>query len=103
MIGLTPTPNYPLAAQLGIDIAAMIQHFQCCVAESIDNLDGCDAETEIRKAVVTHGGTLIEPTSQWGPLEVQLSLIGVSASGATIAEAGRQWVKAVSRMTTAAA
>jgi hypothetical protein len=103
MIGLTQTPNYPLAAQLGIDIAAMTQHFQCCVAESINNLAVDAAEVEIRKAVVTHGGTLIEPTSQWGPLEVQLSLIGVSASGATIAEAGRQWVKAVNRMTEAAA
>jgi hypothetical protein len=103
MMGLSQTPNYPLAAQLGIDIAAMTQHFQCCVADSINNLDVRDAESEIRKAVVTHGGTLIEPASQWGPLEVQLSLIGVSASGATIAEAGRQWVKAVSRMTKAAA
>ncbi len=102
MIGLTQTPSYPLAAQLGIDIAAMTQHFQCCIADSISNLTGEATETEIRKAVVTHGGTLIEPTSQWGPLEVQLSLIGVSASGATIAEAGRQWVKAVSRMTKAA-
>ncbi|MDO6588939.1 MULTISPECIES: hypothetical protein [Rhodobacterales] len=73
------------------------------LADGIDNLDARDAEIEIRKAVVTHGGTLIEPTMQWGPLEVQLSLIGVSASGATIAEAGRQWVKAVSRMTKAAA
>ncbi len=81
----------------------MTRHFQCCVAESIDRLAGNDVETEIRKAVVTHGGTLIEPTSHWGPLEVQLSLIGVSASGATIGDAGRQWVKAVNRMTKAAA
>jgi hypothetical protein len=102
MMGLTQTPNYPLAEKLGIDLVAMTQHFQRSVAESIHALDGSDAEIEIRKAVVTHGGTLIEPTSQWGPLEVQLSLIGVSASGATIAEAGRQWVKAVSRMTQAA-
>lgn len=102
MMGLTQTPNYPLAAQLGIDVAAMTQHFQCCVAECINNLDSRHAEKEIRKAVVTHGGTLIEPTSQWGPLEVQLSLIGVSASGATIAEAGRQWIKAVNRMKAAA-
>jgi hypothetical protein len=102
-MGLTQTPNYPLAAQLGMDLTAMTRHFQCCVAESIDRLAGSDVETEIRKAVVTHGGTLIEPTSHWGPLEVQLSLIGVSASGPTIAEAGRQWVKAVSRMTKAAA
>jgi hypothetical protein len=103
MIGLSQTPNYPLAAKLGIDVVVMTQHFQCCVADRINNLEASDAEIEIRKAVITHGGTLIEPTSQWGPLEVQLSLIGVSASGATIAEAGRQWVKAVSRMTKATA
>ena len=99
MLLLSQTPNYALAALHGKDIAAMTRLFQCRVADSFRTAANHDIDSTIRKAVVTHGGTLIEPTSGWGPLETQLSLIGVSASGATVADAGRQWVKAVSRIT----
>ena len=52
-----------------------------------------------RAAVVAFGGTLIEPdiSGTWGPLYAELSILGLSHTGADLAEAIANWIKAAHR------
>lgn len=56
----------------------------------------------LTSAIGAHGGALI-PTSGtgWGPHWWQLSLLGVSGTGATLEEAAREWARCSRRMRTA--
>ena len=48
-------------------------------------------------AAIDHGGTLIHPRGAWGPLETELSMLGVTGTGDGPAGAARSWTKHVLR------
>lgn len=62
----------------------------------------------VKAAVIEYGGTLIPAQDGTGlyksmPLEAELTLLGISHTGTTEAEAARKWTKAVMRALTARA
>lgn len=59
-------------------------------------------DAAVRAAVITHGGTLTLPCSQWGPLETELTLMGISGTGDGTSGAARSWIKHCLRSANAA-
>lgn len=95
---LSQTPNFALAQKLGLDLVAMTAHVRGEIATKIKLATDDLAAQLMEQAIVDHGGTLIEPANGWGPLEWQVQLFGASGTGTSLADAARQWAKAVSRM-----
>ncbi|MCZ4351561.1 hypothetical protein O4H61_03445 [Roseovarius aestuarii] len=54
----------------------------------------------IRAAVIRHGGTLVEPREAWGPVEWELSLLGVTGTGESAEHAAKAWAKNCDRIAT---
>lgn len=98
MLLLSQTPNFALAQKLGLNMVAMTAHVRGTLADQIKDTADDQAAQLMRQAILDHGGTLIEPASGWGPLEYQVQLFGASGTGASLADAARQWAKAVRRM-----
>jgi len=63
------------------------------MALEFEALSDTALDLAIRAAVIQHGGTLVPPKDEWGPLECELSLLGLSATGDTPAVAARGWTK----------
>lgn len=70
---------------------------RAALLHALDGLSDRAIEAAGRAAITTHGGTLLEPRPGWGPLEYELTLIGVQANGTTLAEALRTWCKRARR------
>ena len=99
MMLLPQTPNFALAAKLGLDLAAMTAHVRREIATRIDaTTDDQSASTLMQQAVLDHGGTLIEPTPEWGPLEYQVTVLGCTGAGDTVEAAAHDWATCALRM-----
>ena len=99
MMLLPQTPNFALAAKLGLDLAAMTAHVRREIATRIDAApDDQAAAALMQQAVLDHGGTLIEPTPEWGPLEFQVTVLGCTGTGETLDAAAHDWATCAIRM-----
>ncbi|MFQ1700801.1 hypothetical protein ACJ5NV_09410 [Loktanella agnita] len=99
MMSLPQTPHFALAAKLGLDLAAMTAHVRCEIAARIDAApDGLTSASLMQQAVLDHGGTLIEPSPGWGPLEFQVNVLGCTGTGETVAAAASDWATCAIRM-----
>ncbi|MFQ1702925.1 hypothetical protein ACJ5NV_20305 [Loktanella agnita] len=99
MMFLPQTPHFALTAKLGLDLAAMTTRVRCEIAQRIAAApDNHGAATLMQQAVLDHGGTLIEPTPKWGPLEFHVNVLGCSGTGETVAAAASDWATCALRM-----
>lgn len=82
----------PALAQLTAAQAARLD-----MALEFETMPDPALDLAIRAAVIEHGGTVIPPGGVWGPLECELSLLSISGTGTTPADAARNWTKHVLR------
>lgn len=74
------------------------------LALHFETLGPASREHAARLAVVDFGGTAIDPQpdrprrGRWGPLEAELSILGVIGTGATMAEAATAWARNARRV-----
>ena len=61
------------------------------LALHFETLSPAQLEHAGRLAIEDAGGILIEPRPGWGPLEVEITLYGIHASGDTLESALRIW------------
>lgn len=73
--------------------AAPINAARLDMALAFETLSDGALDSVLRAAVLEHGGTLILPRDTWGPVECELSLLGICATGDTPAAAARSWTK----------
>lgn len=78
-------------------INSMINAERLDVAAAWNGLRDDDLEEAVRAAVIDFGGCYMPPCGEWGPLEHELSLLGLSATGETLAAAARSWIKRTHR------
>lgn len=84
MIRCTHAPSALMAARLEAALA-------------FETMTDSAVEIAARATVIEHGGTLTEPQGQWGPLETEISLMGITGTGEGIPAAARNWTKHVLR------
>ncbi|MEQ8292512.1 MAG: hypothetical protein RIA08_09920 [Roseovarius sp.] len=74
------------------------------LALHFETLGPASRDHAARLAVEEHGGTAIdaqpmEPKhGHWGPLEAELSILGVQGTGTTMADAATAWARRARRM-----
>ena len=74
------------------------------LALHFETLGPASREHAARLAVIDFGGTAIDPQAdrprrgRWGPLEAELSILGVMGTGATMAEAASAWARNARRV-----
>lgn len=75
------------------------------LALQFELLGDAGRDAAARLAVLQHGGTLVEPRTghghqgggHWGPMECELSLLGVMGTGDDVASAARSWARRARR------
>lgn len=70
------------------------------LALQFEMLGDAGRDAAARLAVLQHGGTLVEPgtgSGHWGPVECELSLLGVMGTGDDLASAARSWARRANR------
>ena len=67
------------------------------VADRWSDLRDPDLEQVAATDIVRLGGCHIPPAGQWGPVEHEITLLGLSATGVTLAAAARAWIKRTRR------
>lgn len=80
---------------LATTLAAQRRH----LAAELRALPIPDRAARLRDACVETGGHLVEPDQLHGPVEVEISMLGVFHSGDSIEMAIANWIKAAERCT----
>jgi hypothetical protein len=55
-------------------------------------------EADACRAVEALDGCYIPPGGEWGPMEHELTLLGITATGNSLANAARSWMKRAKRV-----
>ncbi len=66
---------------------------RAAIALAFETMTDAALNLAAQAAVIDHGGTLTQPRGTWGPVETEISLLGISGSGDDIADAARRWTK----------
>ena len=77
---------------------ADVQALRTELATTLEPLTDAQVEAAARLLVIEHGGTLVSPQGEMGPLDYELSLLGITGFGPTLAAAARQWTHNVVRI-----
>jgi hypothetical protein len=100
MVGILPTTPHPaLMRRHAFTGPQMLAASRAELIEAIYQTPREQRDELFRDALIEHGGTLVEPDPRhgWGPLEIEVSLLGIFASGGTPEAAVNAWAKAASR------
>lgn len=92
-----PTASDPSPLDMFFDGSILLDALRAQVCLTVRQTAPADLDAAMRAAVVGLGGCLTEPQPDWGPVEVELTLLGLFATGETLSAAAHNWAKVVNR------
>lgn len=99
MMLLPSSHDAALAAHLASASPYVAAHFRSQLMIALRRAHPDQIEHVIRNAVITLGGTLIEPErGDWSAQQWELTLLGISVTGWTMQHLAHEWMAAMQRM-----